>query len=600
MRKTLFLTEEYPPQKGGVGRFIHQLVQCVPQQYVHIIAPYKKNTLYPKGVIMRNFHSRFIWPHWIATLLSVLKFSRTNAVEHIVVSSVLPLGLIAYVLRYILKIPYTVVVVGMDILHIQNKRKKSWVAKKVLHKADSIIAISHFTKNNLALYKVSESKILIIHPSAFCTPETFKPIISPEIQKFISGKKLILSVGRLVKRKNFHTIIRIAKTFEHRKNVVFVISGNGPERDTLRTQIANLGIKEKILIIQANDTELAGLYTQSSCVLFIPTSTPDGDVEGFGIVGVEAASFGVPTVASNQGGVPDAVADGISGNLVDPANEDEIERALKKILDDTDYCQRMRLSARHFYEKYFTKDLQREKFVSLLGAFSNQDISVVIPAFNAEKTISTCLTSLKQQSHTPLEVIVVDDGSKDDTAQIITEQYPWVKLIRQKNSGAPVARNAGAKVAKGDFIIFLDSDIECKPRMLEIMKRVLLYSHNISYVYSRFSFGWKKFPSFHFDEHLLRKHNYIHTSSLMRKKDFVGFDESLKRHQDWDLWLTMLENGKKGILIEEYLYKIHLEKNRISSWVPSFFYSLPILKQMRTIQLYEQSADQIKRKHGLI
>jgi len=599
MRKTLFLTEEYPPYKGGVGRFMYQLARSVPSQYAHIIASRKKNIIYPEGVSTLNFNSRFIWPHWIPSLLHIFTFSRTNKIEHLVVSSVLPFGLLAYVLHLTLKIPYTVVVVGMDILHIQKNQRKFWIAKKILDKAESIIAISHFVKKSLELYNVNESKILIIHPCAFCTPEAFQPILSSEIQKFIFEKKLILSVGRLVKRKNFHTVLRIAKKFEHRKDVVFVLSGSGPEKNNLLKQISNLGLKEKIRLIHANDAELAGLYEQSRCVLFIPTSSSCGDVEGFGIVGVEAASFGVPTIGSNQGGVPDAVADGISGCLVDPTDEDTIKQALKKMLDDDNYIQRIRLSARHFYEELFSETSQQEKFVSLLGSFQKRDISVIIPAFNAEKTISICLSSIEKQSHKPLEVIVVNDGSKDATAQIVTKKYPWVKLIQQKNSGAPVARNAGAQFAKGNFIIFLDSDIECQPKMLETMKRALLYTHDASYVYSSFKFGWKKFPSFSFDAQKLKKHNYIHTSSLIRKKDFPGFDESLTRHQDWDLWLTMLENNKKGILIKQYLYTIHLQKNRISSWFPSFFYTLPGIKKITPIQKYEQSADIIRKKHRL-
>ena len=83
--------------------------------------------------------------------------------------------------------------------------------------------------------------------------------------------------------------------------------------------------------------------------------------------------------------------------------------------------------------------------------------SVIIPAFNAEKTIGKCLDSLAKQSVKGFETIVVDDGSKDGTARIV-KGFPKVRLLEQKNSGPAVARNNGAKAAKGGIIIFTDSD----------------------------------------------------------------------------------------------------------------------------------------------
>ncbi|MDA8141155.1 MAG: glycosyltransferase [Desulfobacteraceae bacterium] len=93
-------------------------------------------------------------------------------------------------------------------------------------------------------------------------------------------------------------------------------------------------------------------------------------------------------------------------------------------------------------------------------------ISVIIPAYNAEKTIAACLESLIRQSLpvTAYEVIVVDDGSSDATAQII-QRFP-VTLIRQKNQGPAAARNAGAEAARGDIIVFTDSDCELEELFL--------------------------------------------------------------------------------------------------------------------------------------
>ncbi len=83
--------------------------------------------------------------------------------------------------------------------------------------------------------------------------------------------------------------------------------------------------------------------------------------------------------------------------------------------------------------------------------------SVIIPVYNREQTIAETLASISAQEYRDFEVIVVDDGSTDNTLQIV-RQYPWVKLIEQPNAGPGVARNRGVAEAQGEYIAFLDSD----------------------------------------------------------------------------------------------------------------------------------------------
>lgn len=600
MRRVLFITDEYPPTKGGVGRFMHQLTHSLPQENSLIIAQENKNTMYDSEVKPVNFNYRWIWPHWLPSFFSIYALVKKKHIDHICCSSTLPLGILAFLFKKIFGIPYTVVVVGMDVMHIKKNKWKVFTSKVILQKADSIISISTFSKNQLSFYGIAPEKATIISPHAYCRPNAYEPRLSDSTRALIKNKKVILSVGRLVKRKNFETVIAVAEKMKDREDVIFLICGTGPEKNNLQKQIHKLGLEYSVSIIEAEDSELAALYTKSRCVLFLPISSiSSGDVEGFGIVAVEAASFGTPVIASNQGGVPDAVSDGKSGNLVNPTDVNSIYTLSLKYIDNDEYLKQMKITAKEFYSSHFSENNQKKILSRLFGFFEKQDISIVIPAYNSAQTIKQCLHSVFKQSHQPLEIIVVDDGSTDGTGEIVRSLFPEITLIEQKNSGAPSARNAGARIAKGVYILFLDSDIECYPKMLETMKKALLTNPGASYAYSRFAFGWKKFPSFPFDADKLKQYNYIHTSSLIKKTDFPGFDESLKRHQDWDLWLSMLEKDKTGILITEYLYKIHLQKNRISSWLPSFFYKIPFLKRAQAVKKYEKSADTIRKKHNL-
>lgn len=232
------------------------------------------------------------------------------------------------------------------------------------------------------------------------------------------------------------------------------------------------------------------------------------------------------------------------------------------------------------------------------------DISVIIPTYQHGKTIEKCINSLLSQTLPPKEIIIVDDGSTDDTKLRIDQFGDSVKYIFQENQGAPQARNNGAKLSKGNFLLFCDADIIAKPNMLEEMSKVLVDNKDVAFVYSGFKWNGKKFSVQPFDSSKLRKSNFIHTSSLLRKECFPGFDPNIKRLQDWDLWLTMLENGNKGIAINEILFSVENVRGRknISKWMPSVFYRIPwnlFGWKPKAISEYKTAERIVKQKHML-
>ena len=99
-------------------------------------------------------------------------------------------------------------------------------------------------------------------------------------------------------------------------------------------------------------------------------------------------------------------------------------------------------------------------------------VSVVICAYNAERTMLPCLESLRKLDYPNFEVIIVDDGSRDRTAEISMD-FPEFRLIRQPNKGLSVARNVGLHAARGDLIAYTDSDCVVDPHWLTLMVRTL-------------------------------------------------------------------------------------------------------------------------------
>ena len=100
-------------------------------------------------------------------------------------------------------------------------------------------------------------------------------------------------------------------------------------------------------------------------------------------------------------------------------------------------------------------------------------ISVIIPTYNRFVALQNALASVYAQTLPPSEVIVVDDGSTDGTAEMVRREYPDVKLLIQNNQGVSAARNTAIQVAEGDWIALLDSDDEWLPKKLETQMAAL-------------------------------------------------------------------------------------------------------------------------------
>lgn len=231
-------------------------------------------------------------------------------------------------------------------------------------------------------------------------------------------------------------------------------------------------------------------------------------------------------------------------------------------------------------------------------------ISVIIPVYNQADKIVKTLSSLEAQTYRDFEVVIVNDGSHDGLDQKLESFFSknqsniQYTVLSQKNSGAPAARNKGYRASKGEFLFFCDADAVLDSRALEIMLSTLLEHPESAYVYSSFLWGKKLFKLWPFDAERLKKMPYIHTMSLLRREAFPpnAWDESIKKLQDWDLWLTLLEYGYEGYFIPQVLFKVQ-PGGKISSWLPAMAYKfLPFLGGVKK---YKEAMAIVKKKHNL-
>jgi glycosyltransferase involved in cell wall biosynthesis len=208
--------------------------------------------------------------------------------------------------------------------------------------------------------------------------------------------------------------------------------------------------------------------------------------------------------------------------------------------------------------------------------------SVVIAAFNAERTIESAVSSVLSQTDPDHEVIVVDDGSSDRTRQVLQEiKDPRVRVAQQRNRGAASARNAGIGLARGDYVSFLDSDDLLLPHYLERAGEALERTPGVGLAYTdAYPFDpvtgrVLQFTTMHYQRppipppadsagflmELLDR-NFIYNAVTVPRpvlEEVGGFDESVLLSEDWDLWLRIIIHGYRAALIpgQQALYRMH-------------------------------------------
>jgi glycosyltransferase involved in cell wall biosynthesis len=181
-------------------------------------------------------------------------------------------------------------------------------------------------------------------------------------------------------------------------------------------------------------------------------------------------------------------------------------------------------------------------------------ISVIIPAYNAEKTIRETIQSVLNQTHSDLEIIVINDGSTDNTLEQIDRlSDPRLTVFSYENAGANPSRNRGLAHVTGDYVSFLDADDLWTPDKLEAQLHALNHHPNAAVAYSWTNFIDESGKVLHSGSYVsasgnvlaeLAVVNFLENGSnpLIKKQavvDVGGFDESLQACQDWDLWLRL-------------------------------------------------------------
>jgi glycosyltransferase involved in cell wall biosynthesis len=229
--------------------------------------------------------------------------------------------------------------------------------------------------------------------------------------------------------------------------------------------------------------------------------------------------------------------------------------------------------------------------------------SVIIPVYNRAAVIARAVESVLAQSRPADEIIVVDDGSVDETASFLNQYLPQIKIIRQENGGVSAARNTGIRAATGEWIALLDSDDEWLPQKLELAMRYI-QAHPDCKIFQTEEIWIRNGKRVNPKNKHKKKGGFIYKESLplcivspsavvIKRSlfDETGlFDETLPVCEDYDLWLRVSRKYKIGLDTQPGIKKYGGHADQLSNkfWGMDRFRIKAMEKQLDDTELHDE------------
>ena len=347
MKKTLLLTENFPPKEGGSGRWFWELYSRLPNDKVLIVA---NDT--PEGREFDKTHELDIvrielesteWGlastkglgfYW-ETIRKVLKLIKEHDIEEVHCGRVIPEGVIARALKLLAGARYNCFVHGEDVETAATSREHSLLVKNVCKNASMLICNSENTANIVRkLGFDSGSKCEVLHPGVDTNRfEVAAPDTSFRQQMGWSGKRVLLTVGRLQRRKGQDFLIKsMPALLKEFPDLFYAVVGRGECYDELISLVDQHELHDNVCVYPDMDDEALIKCYQQCDIFILPNRTIDNDIEGFGMVLVEAQVCGKPVIAGDSGGTRETMNIGKTGHIIDCSSTENLLNGLSPIL----------------------------------------------------------------------------------------------------------------------------------------------------------------------------------------------------------------------------------------------------------------------------
>jgi len=379
--KSLLISSTYfPPQTGGISRMMEEICVALGPTRVSCftgVHEAQENSPRLASIRVRRRPAAFRGNPILRALTLACSVSEVLVRERptVVQLATCEEGYLGLQLQRWFRLPFVVYAHGNEILAaIDSDWDKPRLALK---KAACVLANSSFTAGLLRTAGVAPDAIAVIPLG--CDIDKFRPRApDPELRRKLLGNRergpVILTVGGLVERKGHDMVIRsLPSVCQRVPHATYLIVGTGPFRERLDELAAELGVRDRIIFAgKVPDDQLPDVYAM--CDVFAMPSRArlaSHDVEGFGLVFLEAGACAKPVVAGRSGGIEDAVVDGFTGLIVDPSDARDVSQALIRLLTDSELRGRLGRQGRDRVEKERTWSIAGARVQGILERVGN-------------------------------------------------------------------------------------------------------------------------------------------------------------------------------------------------------------------------------------
>lgn len=380
MAKILFITNDFPPQSGGIQTFVEGLIRQLPKDSVVVHASsykdqavqerFDENIFEQLGVVVVRDRRRILLPT-LGLRNRVAGTIHAHAIKTVVFGASVPLGLLAPSLRKN----------GVRKIVALTHGHEVWWAKlplfrhllrRVARNVDHLTYLGAFTREALAkaIDERDHQKLTALPPGV--DTSNFQPgqkSAALQAKYGVTDKQVILCVGRLVQRKGQDILIKaMAQIHSRQPNAQLLIAGTGNYEKRLRALAARERVETRVSFLgRVPYEELPELFRLADIFASPTRDRFRGlEVEGLGIVYLEASASGVPVIAGDSGGSPDAVQQGVTGVVVNGRNVEHVATALNTFLDSPLERQQMGASGRKWMETQWSWPVIGARFRTLL------------------------------------------------------------------------------------------------------------------------------------------------------------------------------------------------------------------------------------------
>ena len=355
----LLITFDSPAQVGGLearAREYSDHLTKMGHKVNLIVLSNLRRSDFPSINADRVVLLRSSYEYMLPTLYTILKVAKRSHSESmfLLTGATTPIGLLLS-LATVGWMRRMIFAYGKDLMISKNSLIEKLRYHFAVLIADTVGVNSRATATLLP--RAARSRITLLYPGV-------NPDISPILQELRPSKNIVLFVGRLVERKGADDLIEaFTQLSSQMENIELKIIGDGPERENLIDLAATLGVSKQVSFLGEMKGE--SLYENyAECTVFcMPSRTLKDDVEGFGIVFLEAGLFGKPSVGTWSGGIPEAVLDKETGLLVEEGNIAALRDALRTILLRKGLARKMGENGRHRVRKEFTWKIATERLL---------------------------------------------------------------------------------------------------------------------------------------------------------------------------------------------------------------------------------------------